>query len=67
MTEYQGKIYISSRSIDEINVHSLWNVWDGDGSLKRCGSAVDELYDPGGKANDPDTIDEMIKEGDIQE
>ena len=53
LTEYQGKIYISSRSIDEINVQLIMERLGGGGHLNVAGAQLDELYDPGGKANDP--------------
>ena len=60
LTEYNGKIYISSRSIDEINVQLIMERLGGGGHLKDCTIVQ-------AKHAIMDTLDEMLKEGDIQE
>lgn len=67
LTEYQGKIYISSRSIDEINVQLIMERVGGGGHLNVAGAQLTNCTIQGAKRMIQDTIDEMIKEGDIQE
>lgn len=67
LTEYQGKIYISSRSIDEINVQLIMERVGGGGHLNVAGAQLMNCTIQEAKRMIQDTIDEMIKEGDIQE
>ena len=67
LTEYQGKIYISSRSIDEINVQLIMERVGGGGHLNVAGAQLTNCTILEAKRMIQDTIDEMIKEGDIQE
>ena len=67
LTEYQGKIYISSRSIDEINVQLIMERVGGGGHLNVAGAQLTNCTIQEAKRMIQDTNDEMIKEGDIQE
>lgn len=67
LTEYQGKIYISSRSIDEINVQLIMERVGGGGHLNVAGAQLTNCTIQEAKRMIQNTIDEMIKEGDIQE
>ena len=67
LTEYQGKIYISSRSIDEINVQLIMERVGGGGHLNVAGAQLTNCTIQEAKRMIQDTIDEIIKEGDIQE
>jgi hypothetical protein len=67
LTEYQGKIYISSRSIDEINVQLIMERVGGGGHLNVAGAQLTNCTIQEAKRMIQDTIDKMIKEGDIQE
>ena len=67
LTEYQGKIYISSRSIDEINVQLIMERVGGGVHLNVAGAQLTNCTIQEAKRMIQDTIDEMIKEGDIQE
>ena len=67
LTEYQGKIYISARSIDEINVQLIMERVGGGGHLNVAGAQLTNCTIQEAKRMIQDTIDEMIKEGDIQE
>ena len=67
LTEYQGTIYISSRSIDEINVQLIMERVGGGGHLNVAGAQLTNCTIQEAKRMIQDTIDEMIKEGDIQE
>ena len=67
LTEYQGKIYVSSRSIDEINVQLIMERLGGGGHLNMAGAQLTDCTVLQAKHIIQDTIDEMLKEGDIQE
>ena len=66
LTEYQGKIYISSRSIDEINVQLIMERVGGGGHLNVAGAQLTNCSVYEAKRIIQDTIDEMLEEGDIQ-
>ncbi len=65
LTEYQKKIYISSRSIDEINVQLIMERLGGGGHLNVAGAQISECTIAQAKHLIQETIDEMLKEGDI--
>lgn len=67
LTEYQGKIYVSSRSIDEINVQLIMERLGGGGHLNVAGAQLTDCSIIQAKHIIQDTIDEMIKAGDISE
>ena len=67
LTEYQGKIYISSRSIDEINVQLIMERVGGGGHLNVAGAQLTNCSVEEAKRIIQSTIDEMLREGDIQE
>ncbi|MGN0416105.1 MAG: DHH family phosphoesterase [Agathobacter sp.] len=67
LTEYAGKIYISSRSIDEINVQLIMERLGGGGHLNVAGAQLVGCTISQAKRRIMETLDEMIKEGDIQE
>ena len=67
LTEYQGKIYVSSRSIDEINVQLIMERLGGGGHLNVAGAQLTDCSVLQAKYIIQDTIDEMLKEGDIEE
>ena len=67
LTEYNGKIYISSRSIDEINVQLIMEKLGGGGHLNVAGAQLSGCTILKAKHMIQDTIDEMLKEGDIEE
>ena len=67
LTEYAGKIYISSRSIDEINVQLIMERMGGGGHLNVAGAQLTGCTFRGKTCISRRTIDEMLEEGDIQE
>ena len=67
LTEYNGKIYISSRSIDEINVQIIMEKLGGGGHLNVAGAQLTGVTIVQAKRMIQDTLDEMLKEGDIEE
>ena len=60
LTEYQGKIYISSRSIDEINVQLIMERLGGGGHLNVAGAQLTNCSLQQAKHIIQDTIDEMF-------
>lgn len=67
LTEYQGRIYVSSRSIDEINVQLVMERLGGGGHLNVAGAQLNDCSILQAKHIIQDTLDEMLKEGDIEE
>ncbi len=66
LTEYQGKIFISSRSIDEINVQLIMERLGGGGHLNMAGAQLTDCSLAEAKRKLQDTIDEMLEEGEIE-
>lgn len=67
LTEYQNKIYVSSRSIDEINVQLIMERLGGGGHLNVAGAQLSDCSVAEAKRMIQSTLDEMLKEGDIVE
>lgn len=67
LTEYEGKIYVSSRSIDEINVQLIMERLGGGGHLSMAGAQLTDCTLEEAKKRLKDTLDNMIQEGDIEE
>ena len=65
LTDYQGKIYISSRSIDEVNVQLIMERLGGGGHLNVAGTQLSEISLEKAKQVVKDTIDEMLEKGEI--
>lgn len=65
LTDYQGKIYVSARSIDEVNVQIIMERLGGGGhmSIAACQMEGTSLAEAIGTLKD--TIDIMLEEGDI--
>lgn len=66
LTEYRGKVYISSRSIDEINVQLIMEPLGGGGHLTIAGAQLEHYSISEVKHMLQQTIDKMIEEGDIK-
>ncbi len=66
LTEYAGKIFISSRSIDEINVQLIMERLGGGGHLNVAGAQLKDCTITQAKHAIMSTLDEMIKEGELQ-
>lgn len=66
LTEFKGKIYVSSRSIDEINVQLIMERLGGGGHLNIAGAQIENHSILQVKQMIINTLDEMIKEGDIK-
>ena len=67
LTDYHGKIYISSRSIDEINVQRIMERLGGGGHMSTAGAQLTNCSIEEAVSIIKNTLDEMIKEGDIKE
>ena len=65
LTEYHGKIYVSARSIDEINVQLVMERLGGGGHLNVAGAQLTDCSIEEAKNIIRGTLDEMLKEGDI--
>ena len=66
LTEYNGRIFISSRSIDEINVQIIMERLGGGGHLNVAGAQLTNCTIADAKRMIQETLDEMLKEGDIE-
>ena len=66
LTEYNGKIYISSRSIDEINVQLIMERLGGGGHLNVAGAQLTDCTVKTAKRKIEETLDKMLEEGDIE-
>ncbi len=66
LTEYNGKIYISSRSIDEINVQLIMERMGGGGNLNVAGAQLKDCTMEEAVAILENTLDQMLEEGEIE-
>ena len=66
LTEYNEKIYVSARSIDEINVQLVMERLGGGGHLNVAGAQLSDCTIEAAKDMIKNTLDEMLKEGDIK-
>ena len=66
LTQYNGKIFISARSIDEINVQIIMERLGGGGHLNVAGAQLTDCTMDMAVRKIKDTLEEMIKEGDIE-
>ena len=66
LTEYNEKIYISSRSIDEINVQLIMERLGGGGHLNVAGAQMTDCTVEEAKKRIQETLDKMLEEGDIE-
>ena len=65
LTEYQNRIYISARSIDEINVQVIMEKMGGGGHLNVAGCQFDGSSLPESIGVLKETLDKMIADGDL--
>lgn len=66
LTEYNGKIFVSARSIDEINVQIIMERLGGGGHLNVAGAQLVDCTIESAKRIIKDTLEEMLREGDIK-
>jgi c-di-AMP phosphodiesterase-like protein len=65
LTEYQGKIYVSARSIDEVNVQVVTERLGGGGHMTIAGCQFEGITVSEGIAKIKACLDEMIEEGEL--
>lgn len=65
LTEYQSKIFVSARSIDEINVQKIMERLGGGGHLNTAGVQLTDCTILQAKRIIETTLDEMLEKGDI--
>ena len=65
LTEYNGKIYVSARSIDEVNVQVIMEKVGGGGHMNASGAQFNHTDMDEAVACLKQVLDNMIKEGDI--
>ncbi len=65
MTAYQGKIYISARSIDEVNVQVIMERLGGGGHINTAGAQMEDMPLEEAVKIMKNTLDRMIEEGDL--
>lgn len=66
LTMYNDKVYISARSIDEINVQIIMEKLGGGGHLSVAGAQLNDCGMIVAKERIRETLDQMILEGDIK-
>lgn len=64
LTNYKNKIYISARSVDEINVQVIMERLGGGGHLNIAGAQLECTIDEA-KEKIKEVLDQMIEEGDL--
>ena len=65
LTVYEGKIYLSCRSIDEVNVQIIAEKLGGGGHINAAGAQFEHTDIDEAVSALKETIDQMIEEGDI--
>lgn len=65
LTEYNGKIYVSARSIDEVNVQIIMEKMGGGGHLNMAGVQLECSIEEAMKKV-RDTLDEMFEGGELE-
>lgn len=65
LTEYQNQVFISARSIDEVNVQIIMEKMGGGGHLGTAGCQLRDASIPEGIGLLKGTLDKMIAEGDL--
>ena len=65
LTDFQGKIYVSARSIDEVNVQIIMERMGGGGHITMAGCQLEGVTVDEAMAQLKYTLDKMLDEGDI--
>ena len=66
LTRYNGIIYISARSIDEVNVQVIMERLGGGGHMNIAGAQMEDVLLEEGVRIMKKTLDKMIEEGDLE-
>lgn len=67
LTDYQGEIFISARSIDEVNVQVIMEKIGGGGHLSTAGAQLHDTDIEGAKEILKNTLNQMIENGELEE
>lgn len=65
LTEYNGVIYVSARSIDEVNVQVIMEKFGGGGHMTIAGAQLRDCSIQDAKELIKETVSKMVEEGDI--
>ncbi len=65
-TEYQNQIYVSARSIDEVNVQVIMEKLGGGGHISSAGCQLEGMDAQAAIQVVKDTLDKMIEEGELE-
>ena len=65
LTEYQNQIFVSARSIDEVNVQIIMEKMGGGGHLSAAGCQIRDASIFEGIGMVKDTLDKMIQAGEL--
>ncbi len=65
LTEYNGVIYVSARSIDEVNVQVIMEKFCGGGHMTIAGAQIRDCSIQDAKELIKETVSKMVEEGDI--
>ena len=65
LTEYHNTIYLSARSIDEVNVQVMMEQLGGGGHRSIAGAQLQGVTVEEAKRRVKDVIDQMLQKGDI--
>lgn len=65
ITEYDGTIYISARSIDEVNVQVMMEKLGGGGHRTIAGAQLTKVSVEEAKEKVKQVLDEMLEKGEI--
>ena len=65
MTEYNGRIYVSARSIDEVNVQIIMEKLGGGGHRTIAGAQMQGVSIQEAKDRLKEVIRQMLEEGDV--
>ena len=66
LTDYNHTIYISARAIDEVNVQLIMERMGGGGHINMAGAQLKDEEMEIAVIKLKETIDQMVKEGDIE-
>ncbi len=64
-TEYQNQVYVSARSIDEVNVQVIMEKLGGGGHISSAGCQLENVDAQGAIQIVKDTLDKMTEEGEL--
>ncbi|WP_026653284.1 DHH family phosphoesterase [Butyrivibrio proteoclasticus] len=64
-TEYQGQVYVSARSIDEVNVQVIMEKLGGGGHMSSAGCQMEGISAAEAISIVKETLDKMIEEGEL--